>query len=388
MAISKDIRESMEKSSWIRKMFEEGGRLKAQFGEENVFDFSLGNPDLEPPDEFFRRLKSLAESRVPGVHGYMANAGFMDVRTSIAGKVSRENGVMVGPESIVMTCGAAGGLNVIFKTLLDPGDQVIVIRPFFVEYASYIKNHGGEMVLAESSDDFSLNIDSIARAITERTRAILINSPNNPTGKIYTEKELKDLAEMLLKNSNRGIYLIADEPYRDIVYDNVKVPSILKIYRQSIVTTSYSKSLSIPGERIGYICANPESEDFPSLMNGMILANRILGFVNAPGLMQRVVAGLNDAQVDVATYRKRRDLFLQGLEKAGYRFIRPEGAFYIFCVSPIDDIKFVSHLQKYNILTVPGTGFGQPGYFRIAFCVSEDIIRRSLPKFEEALRNI
>jgi len=388
MTIADGIRESIEKSSWIRKMFEEGARLKAEFGEENVFDFSLGNPDLDPPVEFINKMRSLTSADIKNVHGYMENAGLPEARKAIAEKVARDHGADMEPGNIIMTCGAAGGLNVVLKAILNPGDEVIVIKPYFVEYGFYISNHNGTMVLVETNEDFSLNIDAISRAITPKTKAVLINSPNNPTGKIYSAAEIDALSSLLREKSDDGgsIYLISDEPYREIVFDNVEVPSILNYYNESVIVTSYSKSLSIPGERIGYIAVNPSCSGIDTLMAGMIVCNRILGYVNAPAFMQRVVSGMNNVTVDVDAYKRRRDLFVQGLEDAGYDFPRPEGAFYIFCKSPVeDDVEFVRHLQNYNILVVPGVGFGGPGYFRIAYCVSEDIISRSLPKFREAL---
>jgi aspartate aminotransferase len=388
MSIAGHISESIEKSSWIRKMFEEGIKLKAQFGSENVFDFSLGNPDLDPPGKFFDVLRKFSGEIVKGVHGYMPNAGFTDVRSAIARKVARDEGVEITADQIVMTCGAAGGLNAVLKTILNPGDEVVVSKPYFVEYNFYITNHNGVTRLAESNPDFSLNIENIGRAITARTKAVLINSPNNPTGRVYPESQIKELAALLQSYANKGqyIYLISDEPYREIVYDNIRVPSVLVRYPQAIVVNSYSKSLSIPGERIGYIAVNPACESIGKLMAGIILCNRILGYVNAPALMQRIVAELTDVVVDITPYRKRRDLLAQGLAGAGYKFPLPEGAFYIFCKSPLeDDVAFVQHLQKFNILAVPGSGFGGPGYFRVAYCVPEDVIKRSIPKFKEAM---
>jgi aspartate aminotransferase len=391
MSIAGYIKESIEKSSWIRKMFEEGIKLKAQFGEENVYDFSLGNPDLDPPAKFFEVLRGLSSESKKGAHGYMPNAGYTDVRQTIAAKVSKEQGVAVPPENIVMTCGAAGGLNAVLKTILNPGDEVVVSKPYFVEYNFYISNHNGVTKLVESNPDFSLNIENIRKAINGKTKAVLINSPNNPTGRVYPEKLIRELSDMLESFNKKGqtIYLLSDEPYREIVYDNIKVPGTMAGYSQSIVVNSYSKSLSIPGERIGYIAVNPACNEVDSLMAGIILCNRILGYVNAPALMQRIVARLTDVTVDITPYRKRRDLLAGGLTEAGYSFPMPEGAFYIFCKSPVDDdVAFVRHLQKFNILAVPGSGFGGPGYFRMAYCVPEDVIKRSIPKFKEALEKL
>jgi aspartate aminotransferase len=388
MTVSLKIQESIEKSSWIRKMFEEGAKLKAQFGVENVYDFSLGNPDLDPPKEFFDAFKKMTESVIPGIHGYMPNSGFADVRNAIAEKVKKDHELEIDGNSIVMTCGAAGGMNIVLKTILDPGDEIIAVKPYFAEYGFYITNHQGVLVLAESNKDFSINIEAIEKAITPKTKGIIINSPNNPTGKIYSEKEIDSLCSLLKRKSEEGrqIFLICDEPYREIIYDNRKVSAVLSKYNSTIVVNSYSKSLSLPGERIGYVAINPEVKDYNLLMAGLNLSNRILGFVNAPALMQRIVAQLNDAAVNVDIYKRRRDIFMAGLKEAGYDFSEPEGAFYLFCKAPGgDDVDFVKHLQKYNILAVPGVGFGGPGYFRIAYCISEKVIEKALPKFKEAI---
>ncbi len=389
MPVSNKISESSEKSSFIRKMFEEGIRLKKQFGEENVFDFSLGNPDLNPPVEFFDTLRSFLNKDEKGVHGYMPNAGFPDVREALARKASKDLQFNIEGKHIVTSCGAAGGLNVVLKTILNPGDEVIVIKPCFVEYGFYIENHGGKMVLADSNENFSLNIGNIEKTITAKTRALILNSPNNPTGRVYAEDEIKALADLLKKHmreKGKIIYLLSDEPYRDIVYDGVKVPSLFRHYPQSIVVTSYSKTLSIPGERIGFIAVHPESREADRLLAGLIFSTRTLGFVNAPALMQRAVARLTEVSINVNIYKKRRDVFLEGLRFAGYEYAKPDGAFYIFCKSPIpDDAAFVQHLQKFNVLVVPGVGFCGPGYFRIAYCVSENVISRAIPRFKEAI---
>ncbi|MCL2156124.1 MAG: pyridoxal phosphate-dependent aminotransferase, partial [Leptospirales bacterium] len=314
MSVSLKIRESIEKSSWIRKMFEEGARLKAEFGAENVYDFSLGNPDIEPPLEFFNVFKKMSNSTQKGVHGYMPNAGFMDVRNSVAKKVEREHKLKIDGNSIIMTVGAAGGMNVVLKTILDPGDEVIVIKPFFAEYGFYISNHQGVIVTVDSNSDFSININSVEKAITEKTKGVIINSPNNPSGKIYKEEDIDALCNLLKKKSGNGrnIFLISDEPYREIVYDNRTVPPILSKYANAVIINSYSKSLSLPGERIGYVAVNPQHEDYNLLLGGLNLSNRILGYVNAPALMQRIVSELNDAAVEVAIYKKRRDIFMAG----------------------------------------------------------------------------
>ena len=382
MSIAKSIQESLGGASWIRKMFEEGARLKALHGADNVFDFSIGNPDTEPPQKFFQVIKELVNSGGAGVHGYMANSGYPAVRDAIAGKISREHQVSLAGDSVVMTCGASGALNIILKTFLDPGDEVIVSRPYFVEYGSYVANHGGKMVLVDTLPDFTLDIRSIEKAITSRTKMILINSPNNPTGRIYPESVIRDLGSLA---DSRNIYVVSDEPYREIAYNGIIVPPVMKYCARSIIATSYSKSLSIPGERIGYAAVNPACPGHADVMAGLNLSNRILGFVNAPALMQRVVARLTEEKCDVESYLRRRDILGKGLSEAGYDYVNPEGAFYIFCRAPGgNDIAYVQHLQKYNVLVVPGTGFGGPGYFRIAYCVPQDTITRSLPVFRKA----
>jgi aspartate aminotransferase len=385
MAIAEEIKKSIEGSSAIRKMFEEGIKMKAQFGDDNVFDFSLGNPDLEPPEIFFSTVKKFMENPTPRAHGYMPNPGFPQVRAAIAAKVVQESGVPVTANAIVMSSGAAGGINVLLKTLLNPGDEVIIIKPFFAEYMFYIKNYNGAPVLVDTNPDFSINIGNIEKAITPKTKALIINSPNNPSGKIYSQDDINALAAVLKKASN-PIYLISDEPYKTIVYDGKKVPSVLASYENAIAITSYSKAMSLPGERIGFVAVNPAAADFDMIIDGLVFCTRVLGFVNAPALMQRVVAELPNTTVDVSIYKKKRDLLVKGLGDAGYDFLVPEGAFYFFCKAPGgNDIAYVDHLKKYNVLAVPGTGFGGPGYFRLAFCVPEKTIVDALPKFKQAI---
>ncbi|MBT8407319.1 MAG: pyridoxal phosphate-dependent aminotransferase, partial [Deltaproteobacteria bacterium] len=378
MALAAKIQDAIERSSWIRKMFEEGARLKALHGADKVFDFSLGNPDLEPPESFPQVLNKVIAESLTGSHGYMANAGYEDTRAAVATYVSQEHSVEVSSEHVVMTCGAAGALNCILKALLDPGDEVIVSAPYFVEYGFYADNHGGQINVVSTRDDFTLDLEAIAAAINERTKVILINSPNNPTGQVYDRRSLEELGHLLASASDklvRTLYLVSDEPYRKIVYDGVEVPSILEAYPNSIIATSYSKDVSLPGERLGYLVVHPEAQQVEALMSGIILANRILGFVNAPALMQRIVRHLQGTCVDVTVYQDRRDRFCRGLAEAGYELVQPRGAFYLFPKSPInDDVEFVRLLQEDNILTVPGSGFGGPGYFRIAYCVDEQTI--------------
>lgn len=375
----------------IRKMFDAGIALKKIHGADRVYDFSLGNPNVEQPDEFKRELIALATEAIPFKHGYTPNAGYPETRLAIAQKISRTTGMKMTADHVIMSCGAGGALNVILKTLLDPGDEVIILKPFFVEYPFYIENYGGVVKYATTRSDFSLDIDAIAKAITRKTKAIIINSPNNPTGKVYSRKNIADLALLLKERSlktKKAVYLISDEPYAEIVFDGVTVPSVLKAYSNSIVAYSYSKTLSLPGERIGYIAINPKIHDIGDWISALILCTRILGFVHAPALMQRIVARLQDVAVDVAVYQKKRDLLCSGLAKAGYTFTKPQGAFYLFVKSPIpDDVEFVQLLLKQNILVVPGSGFGCPGYFRIAFCVDDVTIVNSLEGFAAAKKD-
>jgi len=369
MALAAKILDAIERSSWIRKMFEEGARLKALHGPDKVYDFSLGNPDLEPPEKFYQVLGSIIAESPPGAHGYMPNAGYEETRAAIADYVSREQGIRVSSKHVVMTCGAAGALNCIFKALLDPGEEVIVSAPYFVEYGFYADNHGGQIRVVPSREDFTLDLAAIERTLNSKTKVILINSPNNPSGQVYDRSTLEQLGDLLATNSKKlgkTLYLVSDEPYRKIVYDGFEVPSIFEAYINSIVATSYSKDVSLPGERLGYLVVHPEADEADGLLGGFILANRILGFVNAPALMQRVVTHLQGVCVDVGVYQARRDLFYQGLVDAGYELIKPRGAFYLFPQSPIDDdVSFVRLLQEENVLVVPGSGFGSPGYFRM-----------------------
>jgi aspartate aminotransferase len=392
MPISKKMNEFAKSASWIRKMFEEGARLKGEFGAENVFDFSLGNPDLPPPPEFQKTLVQLAEQDVPGSHAYMPNGGYPFVREAVAARISTEQGVTLTANEMLMTCGAAGGLNVTLKALLDPEDEVIILAPFFVEYKFYVDNHGGVSKVVATDDNFDLDLGEIEAAVNAKTKAIIINSPNNPTGQIYSKESLAELGKLLeaaAQKFSSTIFLIADEPYRKIVFDNNDVPSIMQAYQNSIVVSSYSKDLSLPGERIGYIALHPEIEEKASLIEALTLANRILGFVNAPALMQRVVAELQGASVDNTIYMRRREKFCKILTEAGYDFIPPKGAFYIFPRSPIaDDAEFVGMLQEQKILAVPGKGFGAPGYFRLAFCVDDAVIERSAEAFHRAMASV
>ncbi|NLZ16448.1 MAG: pyridoxal phosphate-dependent aminotransferase [Desulfobulbaceae bacterium] len=388
MSIAKKMRLFAEKSSMIRKMFEEGARMKAEFGEDKVFDFSLGNPDVPPPPQFTKVLQQIAADEKPGIHGYMPNPGFLFVREALAKRLSRDQAAPLTAGDLLMTCGAAGALNVVFKAILDPGDEVLVPAPYFVEYGMYVDNHGGVLKAVATDAQFNLDLAAIETGLTDKTKIVLLNSPNNPTGQIYPAATLKQLGDMLAqagKKFGRTIYMVSDEPYRNIVFDGHEVAPLLAASTNTIVASSYSKELSLPGERIGYIAVHPNMEDKEAMLGALTLANRILGFVNAPALMQRVVAQLQDVAVDSSIYAKRLEAFCTVLDDAGISYVRPKGAFYLFPKSPIaDDVKFCEILKSEKILAVPGSGFGLPGHFRLAFCVDEKVIRSSAQAFKNA----
>lgn len=388
MTVAKKMQDFAEKSSWIRKMFEEGAKMKATYGAENVFDFSLGNPDVPPPPKFTEVLQVLAANDKPGVHAYMPNGGYPYVREALANRLSKEQGVEIDHGDVLMTCGAAGGLNVIMKSLLDPGDEVIVLAPFFVEYHFYVDNHGGVTKIVPTDDTFNIDFEALEAALSAKTKIVLVNSPNNPTGQVYPEEDVQRLGKMLDDFGEKccnDIYLVSDEPYRKIVFDNCQVPSIMQATTNSIVVSSYSKDLSLPGERIGYIAVHPDMKYRKLLLDAMTLANRILGFVNAPALMQRIVEQLQDETVDTSVYAHRREKFCAILDQAGFEYVKPKGAFYLFPKSPIDDVEFCKLLQEEKILAVPGRGFGAPGYIRLAFCVDDAVIEKSAEAFQRAM---
>lgn len=387
MAISQQIKTQMDKASWIRRMFTQGMELKKKHGADQVFDFTLGNPVIEPPEEFKRRLVEVAQDPTPGQHRYMPNIGFPEVRESIARYVSSHQDVQLTADHIIMTTGAASALNVVLKAVLDPGDEVIVLAPYFVEYLFYVSNHQGDCRIVETNEQFDLDLDAIRAALGPRTKALILNSPNNPTGVVYPTETLAGLSEILeehKRDTGRAVYVISDEPYRRLVFDDVTVPSVLSIFTDAIFCTSHAKDLSIPGERIGYIAFGPQCDALTELTNACAFTIRVLGFVNAPALMQRTVADLQEVSIDVDKYRKLRDLFYEGITAMGYECVRPQGAFYLFPQSPIgDDVKFVQALMKHRVLAVPGSGFGRAGHFRLAYCVSADSIERALPAFRQ-----
>ena len=387
MSISKKIHKFIEEGGWIRKMFESGIILKEQYGSENVFDLSLGNPVIEPPQEFHEALLKLASNPRPGMHRYMPNAGYQNTRDVIANSIAKESNVNLTGNNIIMTCGAAAALNVTLKTILDPKEEVIILSPFFVEYEYYIDNHGGKPVIVPTNPDFSLNMDDIEKSITSRTRAIIINSPNNPTGVVYNEKTYQDLSEIFIKKQkehNRTIYIISDEPYRKIVFGSTVCPHWFNYYDNSIIVHSHAKDLALPGERIGYIAVSPHSAETSLLIDGLTFSNRILGFVNAPALMQNLVEHLQSTVVDPQIYETKMNFLYSELTEMGYQITKPQGAFYLFPKSPIkDDAVFTEELLAEKVLVVPGRGFGSPGHFRISYCVEDSVIEGSLQGFKK-----
>ncbi|MFC1983401.1 pyridoxal phosphate-dependent aminotransferase [Chloroflexota bacterium] len=388
MSISDRVQKSMEQGAWVRKMWEEGAALKQQYGDENVFDLSLGNPITEPPVEFHQELRRIAETPLPGMHRYMENAGYSETRAAVAGQLSLETGMNFTQDDIIMTCGAAGALNVVLKTILNPEDEVILFAPYFQEYINYIDTHGGTARVLPTDEQFIPRLDTLETAISAKTRAVLINFPNNPSGAVYSESFLHQLGELLNNKGNnygRQIFLISDEAYRKIVYDGRECPQVWPHYQQSIIANSYSKDLALPGERIGYIAVHPNINQRKELVDGLAHCNRILGYVNAPALMQRVVRHLLTVTVSVTEYQKKRDLLYDHLTDMGYSIVKPQGTFYIFPKSPLeDDETFVRKLQQWRVVTTPGRAFGSPGYFRISYCTDDRTLKGSLTGFQKA----
>lgn len=387
MAISQRVRQHMQASAWIRGMFEEGIRLKQQYGADNVYDFSLGNPVVEPPPQFHEALRHVVMQPQAGMHRYMPNVGYPETRAAIASQLAEETGIAWNESHIVMVVGAAGGLNVVLKTLLDPGDEVIVFAPYFVEYLFYVENHQGVSKVVRTDEQFNLDLDALAEALSPRTKVVLINAPNNPSGVIYPAETLEALGQLLREKQaeyNSQIYLVSDEPYKKLLYDGAVYPDVYPYYDNSLVVTSHAKDLALPGERIGYIAANPSCAEMTELQDGFNFANRTLGFVNAPALMQHVITYLQGVTIDMSQYERKRDMLCDNLASMGYQFVRPQGAFYLFPKAPVeDDVAFVKALQDERVLTVPGSGFGAPGYFRISYCVEDETIAGSLDGFRK-----
>ncbi|MCL2352813.1 MAG: pyridoxal phosphate-dependent aminotransferase [Firmicutes bacterium] len=392
--LSQSIKEVIANSSAIRAMFEEGRRMAQIHGADRVYDFSLGNPNVAPPEEVRRAILEIAGNEDPVfLHGYMVNAGYPDSRKAIAESINRRFGVDFDENSIIMTVGAAGAMNVAFKTLLDPGDEVVVFAPFFGEYRWYVRNFGGELVIVpNASEDFQPDLAGLEKALSPRTKAVIINSPNNPSGAVYPAKTLEALGGILegwRKKTGNTVYLISDEPYREIAYDGADVPYVTKFYANTFVAYSYSKALSLPGERIGYLAVPREMDGYGEIWPALATANRILGFVNSPSLFQRVAAVCADAAVDTAFYRENRDILYNSLTEMGYECFKPQGAFYLFPKSPLaDDVAFCEAAKKFRLLIVPGRSFGAPGYFRISYCVKRETVLNSLESFAEAIKSV
>ncbi len=388
--LSPEITKLTSGSSMIRKMFEAGIELKKKYGDANVYDFSLGNPDLAPPPAVKKALEQIAETLDrPFAIGYMPNVGYPETRAALAKKISEEQRTETPASNVIVTCGAAGGLNIFFRAVLSQGDEVICPSPYFVEYGFYCGNFGGKLVPVNTKlPDFSLDVEAMERAITPKTRAVIINSPNNPTGQIYSRDEVEALAKVLDKHSTingRPIYLVSDEPYRFLNFDKVEIPSAFEVYDASVVIGSFSKSLCLAGERIGYVAVNPAFEGAADIMSGLILTNRILGFVNAPAIAQKILQTSVDSEVDVGIYARRRDLMAKVLDGAGIEYTLPRGAFYFFPKSPVADEKvFIEALVKERVLAVSGSGFGMPGFIRLAFCVDDKTIENSAESFKRA----
>jgi len=378
----------MEQEGWTRKMFEAGIQMKKDYGAENVYDFSLGNPDIEPPPALRSRLVDSLANPVPGMHRYMPNNGYEKVREEVAAYLTERCGLPFTALHVFMTVGCAGGINILFKAMLNRGDEVIVPSPFFWEFKNYVENFGAIPKIVDTKEDFQLDIGNIEAAVTNRTKAILVNSPNNPTGVVYAEESLKELADLLFAQRRKGreIYIVADEAYRKLVYTKAPLPDLFALYDLVITVTSHSKDLALPGERIGYVAISPRITQAPLLVSGLMIAIRALGFVNAPALFQRVVAEFQRTSVSIDDYRHRRDFLYDTITEAGFECVKPTGAFYMFPKSPInDEVDFVFRMQQEErILVVPGRGFGKEGYFRIAYCVPMETIMKARPGFLRA----
>jgi aspartate aminotransferase len=384
--VSRTVTDSLAKASWIRRMFEEGARLKQERGADKVFDFTLGNPEIEPPETVLAAARRVLDSPEPHRHAYMPNAGHVAVREAVAKRLRASTGLPYTAAHVIMTVGAGAALNTVLKALLNPGDEVLTVAPFFAEYVFYAENHGGRLVVVPPKADLTPDIGKLAAAITPKTRAILVNSPNNPSGVIYPASVFVEIEAMLARASH-PIVLVSDEPYRALVFDDVAVPEVPPLVSRSIVATSWSKSLAIPGERIGYLAFSPRMAEAAELFEACTFTSRVLGFVNAPALWQWVVAEVGDQVIDVSPYREKRDLMYEGLTRIGYQCVKPQGAFYVFPRTPLDDdVAFVRLLAEEGVLTVPGSGFGMPGHIRISLTVERETVVRALPGFERAFR--
>jgi len=388
MPVAKTISEQLQRASWIRRMFEEGARLKRERGEENVFDFTLGNPDVEPPEPVLEALRHVITRNRPMSHGYMPNPGYAQVREVVAAKLQRETSLAFTADDIFMTVGSAGACNVILKSILDPGDEVIVLMPCFSEYPFYVSNHAGCMVPVETDAAFLPDVERIAAAITPRTRALILNTPNNPTGVVYPERVLREL-DSVLTRAGHPILVLSDEPYKSLVYDGRRQPEVASLIANTVICNSWSKSQGLAGERIGYLALSPRLPDLADLRRACTFTNRILGYINAPAIWQWVMLEAADATIDVAAYERKRNVLCDALESMGYEVTRPEGTFYIFLKTPIpDDIAFVRLLAAEGVLTVPGAGFGRSGYIRLSLTIPLQQIEASIPGFARVLLSL
>ena len=388
--ISNRMKKLVNNNSVIRQMFEEGKKLKEKYGEENVYDFSLGNPSVQPPDKVNLAIRKSLE--INSIHNYMSNSGYEDVRQKIAESLNLRFNTKYSNKNIIMSVGAAGGINVTLESILNPDEEVIVFIPYFMEYKNYIENYNGKVVEVLCNENFEPDMEDFEKKITSNTKAVIVNSPNNPSGIVYSEKIIEELARILKmkeKEFNHTIYLISDEPYREIVYDNINVPYLTHYYKDTIVIYCYSKSLSLPGERIGFVAIPDEVEDSEELIQAMTIATRILGFVNAPSLIQKAIAECVNITCDMSEYEKNRDILYNGLIDNGYECKKPQGTFYLFLKSPIQNEKeFCNIAKNFNILMVPGSSFAMPGYVRLAFCTETKIVKKSIDKFKELMDEI
>jgi aspartate aminotransferase len=391
VSVSERVKKGMELGSWIRRMFEEGIAMKKKFGTENVYDLSLGNPVMEPPPEFKREIKRLADHPYKGMHGYMENAGYPETRAAVGAQLSKETGLKITEKDVIMAVGAAGAINVALKTILDPGDDVIVFIPWFVDYFNYIENHDGVVKPLPTDENFMPKLDVLEANIGPRTRAILIDSPNNPTGVVYSADLMTKMSDILRKKEaeyGTEIFIVSDEPYKKLIYDGLEYPSPLNFHRHSMICTSHSKDLSIAGERIGYVALHPDCTHHDDMMKGLVFCTRVLGFINAPAFMQNVVTRIQDVTISVSEYQRNRDFIYENLVRMGYTVNKPHGAFYIFPKCPIeDDVAFVYELQnEHHVLTVPGVAFGIHGYFRLVYCVEHELLEKCMPGLEQMAR--
>jgi aspartate aminotransferase len=392
MPIASQIKQYMADSSWIRRMFELGITMKRERGEENVFDLSLGNPVMEPPAEFMAEMRRLMDELPAGSHRYMPNAGYVETRAAVASALAEETGLGYGAQHVMMTVGAGGGINAVLHALCEPDDEVIIFAPFFAEYLFYAANHGAKSVTVGCDAEFTPDLAELEAKITPRTKVVMVNSPNNPSGKVYTQEFTRDLGALLQRKGEElgtEIYLLSDEPYRKIIFDAQPYPFPQLAYDKTITVTSHSKDLALPGERIGYVAVHPDYAGGAELMDAFVFCNRVLGFVNAPALMQHAVRALQHVTVDVGDYQQKRDYLYDVLTEAGYRVFKPEGAFYMFPESPVEDeMQLVEALQRHGVLVVPGRGFGMPGYFRISFCVDQHVLEGAAPGFQAVAQEL